>query len=274
MHLTYQHQQPRAENSQSAIIAPPRSSAQGPQTGTRPEAAAFEPLGTFQDVISELSHCEPDAGAVLSQLSHATVDPTAIDASVTAVIAFANARPYFDLADYMDRTWITEPAPGKSCAARVHHVLRSDHDRALHDHPWHNASIVLSGGYWEVMPGRFQAAIEQFHDPVAAKQGQDHLLPEGFLAEVQELNALIQVGVASTLSDDQIDALRGMGVVWRAPMSYTPRLAHSLHRLIVPQGQTAWSLFVMRPKLCEWGFLAPDGWMHNTEYLTRLGKDA
>jgi len=30
-----------------------------------------------------------------------------------------------------------------------HFVLRSDDDRALHDHPWWNFSIVLDGGYYE-----------------------------------------------------------------------------------------------------------------------------
>jgi len=34
----------------------------------------------------------------------------------------------------------------------LHRICRSDDDRALHDHPWWNISIVLSGGYYEVMP--------------------------------------------------------------------------------------------------------------------------
>jgi hypothetical protein len=34
----------------------------------------------------------------------------------------------------------------------LHQILRDDDDRALHDHPWWNGSIVLSGGYFEVMP--------------------------------------------------------------------------------------------------------------------------
>jgi hypothetical protein len=34
----------------------------------------------------------------------------------------------------------------------LHQVLRSDDDRALHDHPWLNLSVVLKGGYREVMP--------------------------------------------------------------------------------------------------------------------------
>lgn len=31
----------------------------------------------------------------------------------------------------------------------LHHFLRSDYDRALHDHPWSFVSIILRGGYWE-----------------------------------------------------------------------------------------------------------------------------
>jgi hypothetical protein len=31
----------------------------------------------------------------------------------------------------------------------LHHFLRSDDDRALHDHPWWNASILLNGKYTE-----------------------------------------------------------------------------------------------------------------------------
>lgn len=34
----------------------------------------------------------------------------------------------------------------------LHCILRSDDDRALHDHPWWNISIILKGGYWEVKP--------------------------------------------------------------------------------------------------------------------------
>jgi hypothetical protein len=30
-----------------------------------------------------------------------------------------------------------------------HTILRSDWDRALHDHPWNFTSIILSGGYYE-----------------------------------------------------------------------------------------------------------------------------
>ena len=32
----------------------------------------------------------------------------------------------------------------------LHHIVRDDDDRALHDHPWRYVSFILSGGYWEV----------------------------------------------------------------------------------------------------------------------------
>lgn len=35
----------------------------------------------------------------------------------------------------------------------LHKILRSDDDRALHDHPWWNVSIILAGYYVECLPG-------------------------------------------------------------------------------------------------------------------------
>ncbi len=36
----------------------------------------------------------------------------------------------------------------------VHHILRSDEDPELHDHPWNFVSLVLWSGYLEVLPAR------------------------------------------------------------------------------------------------------------------------
>lgn len=51
---------------------------------------------------------------------------------------------------YMNR-WYVIPR-NRLCNIYLHEILRSDDDRALHDHPWFNASVVLKGGYREVMP--------------------------------------------------------------------------------------------------------------------------
>ena len=34
----------------------------------------------------------------------------------------------------------------------LHHILRSDDDRALHDHPWANTSLLIEGSYIEHTP--------------------------------------------------------------------------------------------------------------------------
>lgn len=49
---------------------------------------------------------------------------------------------------YLLRWWIIPRNRWFNIYAHV--MLRSDDDRALHDHPWLNCSIVLDGGYIEV----------------------------------------------------------------------------------------------------------------------------
>jgi hypothetical protein len=48
---------------------------------------------------------------------------------------------------YMRRWWVIPR--NKRFNIYLHHFLHSDEDRALHDHPWWNVSILLSGGYVE-----------------------------------------------------------------------------------------------------------------------------
>jgi len=55
-----------------------------------------------------------------------------------------------DADPYMERWWLKR-SPESSIY--LHRFLRSDDDRALHDHPWDSLSIVLEGRYVEVTPG-------------------------------------------------------------------------------------------------------------------------
>lgn len=54
----------------------------------------------------------------------------------------------YHIGSYMKR-WVLRNPWG---TIRLHHILRSDHDRALHDHPFGFWTILLSGGYIEVLP--------------------------------------------------------------------------------------------------------------------------
>ncbi|HWW46562.1 MAG TPA: hypothetical protein VNZ94_01830 [Xanthobacteraceae bacterium] len=48
---------------------------------------------------------------------------------------------------YLKRWWVIPR--NRFFNVYLHHFLRSDDDRALHDHPWWNASILIVGGYVE-----------------------------------------------------------------------------------------------------------------------------
>lgn len=50
---------------------------------------------------------------------------------------------------YMRRYALFE---SKWLSARVHHIVREDRDRHMHDHPWTFFSVVLRGGYLERRP--------------------------------------------------------------------------------------------------------------------------
>lgn len=61
---------------------------------------------------------------------------------------------------YMGRWWLFNPYPASGEAkrfgwgwlpsVRIHHIMREDDDRHLHDHPWNARTIVLEGWYAEV----------------------------------------------------------------------------------------------------------------------------
>jgi hypothetical protein len=49
--------------------------------------------------------------------------------------------------DYLRRWWIIPR--NRFFNIYLHHFIRSDDDRALHDHPWWNASLLIVGEYTE-----------------------------------------------------------------------------------------------------------------------------
>lgn len=119
---------------------------------------------------------------------------------------------------YMLRWWIVPRNAG--CNVYLHAILRSDDDRALHDHPWPNTSMLIDGRYVEHTPeGRFE----------------------------------------------------------RGPGWIGSREANAAHRLEIHPGERAISLFFTGPKVREWGFLCPKGWVHWQDFTAgtngeRIGR--
>lgn len=111
---------------------------------------------------------------------------------------------------YMHR-WHVVPR-NETMNVYLHKILRSDDDRALHDHPWWNTTWVLEGGYWE----HWRAVDGEY------------------------------------MRD------------WR-PAGWTgDRRAESLHRLELDPSRAPYAitLFTTGPKVREWGFQCPNGWVH------------
>lgn len=164
----------------------------------------------------------------------------------------AEPTPYFHIPGYMRRWWLLgadsvvrnrenpdwneRPNPERSrlyqwvterFAIRLHEILRSDTDRHLHDHPCDNISIVLAGGYWEIVP--------------------------------------VEPGHRKTIFT--VDGLEETHAVWRGPGSIVFRRAADRHRLVLPEDETCWSVFIVFRKTRKWGFYTPDGWVHWKTYL-------
>jgi hypothetical protein len=67
----------------------------------------------------------------------------------------ASRPPDFVIGDDYLRRWWVMPR-NNYCNVYLHDIRKSDDDRAFHDHPWDNTSVILLGGYVEHTPaGRF-----------------------------------------------------------------------------------------------------------------------
>lgn len=105
----------------------------------------------------------------------------------------------------------------------LHHFLRDDDDRALHDHPWVNCSIPLRTGYIE----------ERFLRPWEAGKP----LPGTILTQ------------------------RHVGGFYFRRGSTPHRVILFKDQDMKPI--PSWSLFITGPVLREWGFVCPSGrWVH------------
>ncbi|WP_428485976.1 hypothetical protein [Rhodopila sp.] len=68
---------------------------------------------------------------------------------------------------YLRRWWIIPR--NRWCNLYLHHFLRSDDDRALHDHPWASLSILLRGRYREHLvtgPGKLTVRLRRPFRPI------------------------------------------------------------------------------------------------------------
>lgn len=111
----------------------------------------------------------------------------------------------------------------------LHVILRSDEDRALHDHPWPFLSIILAGGYWEHFEGK-----RTWRKPW------------------------------SVLRRRATDAHR----IELEKESCDPFLLPSGEWIFVDTMRPAVSLVFTGRRWRKWGFLTKDGWVHWKKFLS------
>lgn len=123
----------------------------------------------------------------------------------------------------------------------LHKWLRSDDDRALHDHVGDNLSLIVGRhGYWEIV--RIYST-----DPV----------PVYFRPWRRDGEGRYYVDMR----------------YWRKPWRLYFRRAEQPHRVEVAQGPV-WSIWFRWPPRRQWGFHCPKGWRHWREYCDiREGVD-
>jgi len=114
--------------------------------------------------------------------------------------------------------------------ARVHNILQSDDDRALHDHPFSFLTIILRGGYYEYLAD----GSKTWHGPGSI------LWRPAVTAHRVELKTLCDPERAGGPCDPDVCAL-----------------------------QPAWT-FVFRSRYFrEWGFHTKAGWVHNRQFVQK-----
>lgn len=118
----------------------------------------------------------------------------------------------------------------------LHQVRHSDDDRALHDHPWFNISILLKGQYIEVVPD-----FSSIPSPYVR------------IFDLPTQRLLRKAG----------------SVVFRKPGA-----AHRLELLSDGAGRLkpTWSLFITGPKVRRWGYHCKQGWVWDKDYNSSDGS--
>jgi hypothetical protein len=122
---------------------------------------------------------------------------------------------------YMLRWWIFPR--NRFFNVYLHRFLRSDDDRALHDHPWGNMSWILEGKYLEIVP--VNPAEPSGPTRAVVRMAGDFAIRKSRFAHRIEL-----------LLDTSFP-----GVKVERPV---------------------WSLFFTGPRVRDWGFWCPAGWRH------------
>jgi hypothetical protein len=150
----------------------------------------------------------------------------------------------------------------------LHCFLRSDDDRALHDHPWNWATLLLRGEYKE---HRMEDTPVEMIELDGAVEMQTTHKPKHYDDPVHVLRTYIAGSFRAGRADDahRIELFKAKGVEDRIPFlpwmsdreEYVCRGQPHLERM-----SPVWTLFATGPWLRVWGFHTTDGWVDHKQF--------
>lgn len=117
----------------------------------------------------------------------------------------------------------------------LHKFVKSDYDEALHDHPWWFMSVILKGAYWEHRADRRESARSR--------------------------RTAGSIAIRSAKTAHRVELERDEEWIDPADMPDADGW-YPLHFTEKP----VWTLFLTGPKIRDWGFHCPKGWMPWQEF--------
>jgi hypothetical protein len=178
---------------------------------------------------------------------------------VNWIINRAKRTPYFHLTGYMERFWLVP----YNVEIERREIEYDEDGQAV-------GAVVLTDGTgmvpfsrrpftWVLQKLGIAARVHHILRSDLGRDPHDHPWPY--------LTVILKGGYFEQRFDDHgflIDT------VWHGPGSVLFRRANSWHKLIVPEGETAWTLFITGKKSQTWGFNTPAGKIPYHQYKETL----
>jgi hypothetical protein len=161
------------------------------------------------------------------------------------LIAKAKKTPYVHLEGYMNRYWLV---PFK--------MTGTGGDQGCYAARWYKNPLV-----WTLQSFGVAARVHEILTSDKGRSYHDH--PWSYVT-------IILKGGYYELTPryDRSGLYCGDNLNWRGPGSILFRPANSFHRLVVPTGRSAWTLFITGPYKQKWGFLVhPKNKVSYNEYF-------
>lgn len=128
---------------------------------------------------------------------------------------------------YMLRWWVIPR--NRFFNIYLHKFMRSDDDRALHDHPWASMSLLLTGSYFEEMPVNMHRWVH-------------HGNRETYKVLRRPFRPIF----------------RGPKAIHRVELKFD---------VVTYRPIPVWTLFITGPRCRSWGFWCPKGFRHWRDFL-------